>query len=238
MEKNMNAISWTNKEIDFIRENYSKRGCGYVAQKLGHSPITVQRQAHRMGIYRERGLIDMIGQKYGRWTVIALGKKDSGSNTHWLCRCECGSENEVQRQSLIHGTSRQCHLCAVNANRDMKFCGKIPTAYIRTLERRSIKKGLKYDLSADYLNELLIFQNNKCAISGILLTIKKKSCEKSTASIDRIIPKLGYTKGNVQWVHKDINYMKGKFTEDRFIQICRIVSEYRPLNLEEACKFA
>jgi peroxiredoxin len=120
----------------------------------------------------------------------------------------------------------------------MEFCGKIPAAYIKVLQKRSLRKGVKYDLDAEYLNELLESQNMKCALSGIPLTIRKESCEKSTASLDRIIPELGYTKGNVQWVHKDINYMKGRFSEDRFIQICRIVSEYRPLSLKEAVGFA
>jgi hypothetical protein len=109
----------------------------------------------------------------------------------------------------------------------MKFYGKIPAIYIRMLEKRSIRKGVKYDLDADYLNKLLISQDSKCAISGIPLIIKKKSREESTASIDRIVPELGYTKGNVQWVHKDINYMKGKLTQKRFVQLCKLVNEYK-----------
>jgi hypothetical protein len=232
------TVCWTDEEMNFIRDNYPQKGCSYVSQKLGYTWITVQRQAHRMGVYKDRGLINMVGQKYGRWTVIERGKKNSGGNSYWLCRCECGSENEVQRQSLIHGTSKQCHLCAVNDNRDMEFYGKIPSSYIKMLQKRSFRKGVPYNLDAEYLNKLLESQDMKCAISGISLIIKKESCGKSTASLDRIIPELGYTKGNVQWVHKDINYMKGTLTEERFIELCKIVTEYRPLELEEACKLS
>jgi hypothetical protein len=46
----------------------------------------------------------------------------------------------------------------------------------------------------------------------------------TTASLDRINNKLGYVKGNVHWVHKDINLMKQCFDLDHFVKMCELVS--------------
>ena len=35
----------------------------------------------------------------------------------------------------------------------------------------------------------------------------------------------GYLKGNVQLVHKDINFMKQQFDQDYFINMCKAVAE-------------
>ena len=39
----------------------------------------------------------------------------------------------------------------------------------------------------------------------------------ATASLDRIDSSKGYIKGNVQWVHKNINYMKQEMTNEEFL---------------------
>ena len=35
----------------------------------------------------------------------------------------------------------------------------------------------------------------------------------------------GYIKGNVQWVHKDINYMKSNFEQPYFIDVCKMIAK-------------
>ena len=44
-----------------------------------------------------------------------------------------------------------------------------------------------------------------------------------TASLDRIDSNKGYVTDNIQWVHKDINYMKSDLDEQQFIHYCRLV---------------
>jgi len=45
-----------------------------------------------------------------------------------------------------------------------------------------------------------------------------------TASIDRKNSDLGYTKENIQWVHKDVNYMKMNLSEKYFIKLCKLIA--------------
>jgi hypothetical protein len=46
----------------------------------------------------------MDNSHYGLWTVLGPGTKKD----HLLCRCECGTEREVNRHSLERGLSRSC----------------------------------------------------------------------------------------------------------------------------------
>lgn len=45
-----------------------------------------------------------VGEVYGKWTVIAAAER----KTHYLCRCGCGTEREVHKNSLRHGYSVSC----------------------------------------------------------------------------------------------------------------------------------
>lgn len=52
-------------------------------------------------------VIDITGEKYGRWTVLErVGKK--GKDIAWKCVCECGRIGIVQGNSLRSGGSKSC----------------------------------------------------------------------------------------------------------------------------------
>lgn len=53
-------------------------------------------------------LIDLIGQRFGRLTVIE--KLPAGERRHamWLCRCECGRKIAVQSNNLRSGATKSC----------------------------------------------------------------------------------------------------------------------------------
>jgi hypothetical protein len=45
----------------------------------------------------------------------------------------------------------------------------------------------------------------------------------TTASLDRKDSSKGYTKDNVQWIHKTINFMKGQMSDQEFVSWCKLV---------------
>lgn len=53
----------------------------------------------------------------------------------------------------------------------------------------------------------------------------KKTTRNRTASLDRIDSSKGYKIENIQWVHKDINQMKSALENNKFIELCELVSE-------------
>lgn len=50
-----------------------------------------------------------VGERYHSWTVL----EPRASVRHALCRCDCGTERRVWRQSLQSGTSTSCGSCGI-----------------------------------------------------------------------------------------------------------------------------
>lgn len=60
-----------------------------------------------------KNLIDMTGQRFGRWTVLHQApSRPYGDGVHattmWHCRCDCGNEADVAAASLRNGDSQSC----------------------------------------------------------------------------------------------------------------------------------
>lgn len=56
---------------------------------------------------RQEGYRLMIGQSFGRLTVLAQSHKDR-HDTHWACRCSCGVEKKVRGSRLRSGHTTSC----------------------------------------------------------------------------------------------------------------------------------
>lgn len=72
-----------------------------VADNLINGMATMCREC-----YHKSRIIDMTGQRFGKWTVLSLVKPK-----FWLCRCDCGNESVVSRGNLTSGGSTQCEKC-------------------------------------------------------------------------------------------------------------------------------
>ena len=57
---------------------------------------------------RRRGIEDLTGKIYKRWTVLEFAGKNKGRVSMWLVRCDCGTEKVVLSSSLKNGTSKSC----------------------------------------------------------------------------------------------------------------------------------
>lgn len=53
-------------------------------------------------------LIDITGQRFGRWIVLYRGPNAPRSRTRWVCRCDCGQERMVDATHLRSGRSVSC----------------------------------------------------------------------------------------------------------------------------------
>ena len=52
--------------------------------------------------------INLIGQKFGKWTILERAENSAGRDSRWLCRCECGTEKIVYGKNLRNGRSTSC----------------------------------------------------------------------------------------------------------------------------------
>lgn len=81
-------------------------------------------------------------------------------------------------------------------------------------------------LTKEFLEEHYTKQNGKCALSDLEIRFPSfgEKATSQTASLDRINSDLGYIKNNIQWVHKDINKMKWELSQDRFLELCKLIA--------------
>lgn len=46
---------------------------------------------------------DLMGNRYGKLTVISRGENDKSHRCTWNCRCDCGNEINIKSANLLHG---------------------------------------------------------------------------------------------------------------------------------------
>jgi hypothetical protein len=97
-----------------------------------------------------------------------------------------------------------------------KFYGKKTDPYnylFNSIKKRAKVKKFEFNLTREFLKELMLFQDNKCAITGIPIEVVKQydtSTLSKTASLDRIHNDKGYTIDNVRFTCLGINYMRNR----------------------------
>lgn len=102
------------------------------------------------------------------------------------------------------------------------YCKKI----ISSLKNRAKTNKVPFNLTWENLYSKLKTQEFKCYYTGKYLdfTLKgTKTPHRNFPSVDRLIPSLGYTKGNIAWCTCIVNRMKSDLTETEFIQFCKTV---------------
>lgn len=75
------------------------------------------------GCYARKPVNDLSGQRFGRWTVIALESVESGRTTRWVCVCDCGTWDAVQLGNLTIGHSTSCGCYSADRARTHGRCG-------------------------------------------------------------------------------------------------------------------
>lgn len=172
---------------------------------------------------------DIIDKKFGKLTVIKYEKSENGRSI-WQCKCDCGNIKSVFAQNLVnkHTSSCGCLNQSGKGNKNWNGCGDMSgSMWLQIVKRNKNGNYNNFNITKEYLWDLFLRQNKKCALSGIDLKFdSKQTCRDGNASLDRIKSDRGYEIGNVQWIHKDINWMKLDFDQDYFLNICKIISEY------------
>lgn len=51
---------------------------------------------------------DLTGMTFSEWTVLERAEDGKSKNVRWLCRCSCGTERTLSKQSLLLNKSKSC----------------------------------------------------------------------------------------------------------------------------------
>lgn len=106
---------------------------------------------------------DLVGQKFGRLTVLARAGKVKYVYI-WRCQCECGNIVEVSSESLNHGT---------------KSCGCLVSETNRIKGKENLKKFTSQDLidgtSIKNITRKKTVKNNTSGYTGVTFDNKTNS---------------------------------------------------------------
>jgi hypothetical protein len=167
---------------------------------------------------------DIIGQKFGRLIIESLVQIKKRT---WLnCRCDCGNSFLTLKGRLRNGNTKSCgclkkEVVTAKNKRGFTGCGDLTGQYFGQVKWNAGLRNLEFNITVQYAWDLFLKQDKKCALSGVELVFGTKRKADGTASLDRIDSSIGYIEGNLQWIHKQLNRMKGDLSDAEFLEWCR-----------------
>ena len=183
--------------------------------------------------------IKYIGETISDLVILDafVERTNNKNNSYFLCKCNlCNNKQfkvlcvNVLRKSTTSCGCRRDQYEKIRGSNNVNWTGfgEIRGRVFKCIKKSAFDRGLDFNLTAEYIWKLFLKQNRKCALTDIEICFG--SCDKhqsKTASLDRIDNSKGYIKGNVQWVHKKINIMRGSNTIEDFYWLCKkVVDNY------------
>lgn len=183
---------------------------------------------------------DLTGQVFADLTAVRPADYIKGKGTVWVWRCVCGNEVEIAANRVKKGhdlscgcrRSRECatiKLCrhcgkqSFRKNRHGNFASVCQECYnaqtndfkyrnprtwmLQTAKRRARVQGVPFDLTYEdfEIPEL-------CPVFGTPMFPGNGKMSDNSPSLDKIIPSLGYVKGNVAVISWKANRLKSNAT--------------------------
>lgn len=87
---------------------------------------------------------DLTGMRFGRLVVIEKAESVKDRTTQWKCKCDCGNEKVIRRQSLLDGKTKSCGCLLYEAHHvNNRFEIKDDYVIIYTSTNKPIKVSLQ-----------------------------------------------------------------------------------------------
>ena len=177
---------------------------------------------------------DIINKRFGKLTVIKYLSADKIKHPwkyYYECLCDCGTIKTFKRANIVTHHHQSCGCLRRLKGKESKCwvgCGDLSGRLFTHIKHHAKSRNIEVAITIEDAWHQYLKQNKKCALTGVNLIIDsfKGSTADRTASLDRINSEIGYTKDNIQWIHKDINYIKMDWNQDYFIKLCKMVSDY------------
>jgi hypothetical protein len=172
---------------------------------------------------------DLTGETFG--SLIVLEQATDNPNCHstrWLCKCVCGNTKIIYGCNLVNGRSKSCGCLSKMNACTHRLSETIEYRLWRSAKGRAERKNIPFNLKLDDLIELKIPEI--CPVLGVPLkqtTNGKRGCFNNSPTLDRIIPELGYVKGNVAVISAKANRLKNNGTIDEFLAIIQYLRKHQ-----------
>lgn len=175
---------------------------------------------------------DYIGIKINEWKIVSFSHLNSHGEQYWNTKCSCGRLSKIRVYPLIKGLSKGCKHCRPQSgqgNFSPWWLGysEFTINFFNKVRDCAKARNISFEITPEYLQEIYYNQDKKCAYTGVDIFFPTNSSSTTgNASVDRIDSSLGYIKGNVHLVLKEINIMKMALKHEKFIELCRMVANY------------
>ena len=218
---------WTVIDDTIIIKNthrYVKCKCECGTEKLVQSADLVRGRTKscKHCVALDRRILIPTGTKLKNWTITGITKISKAQNLLYDVKCDCGNHRWMTASEFYNNKkSYMCQKCA-GILRGEKIhledsYEELYQAKYTKMKKQAEKRHHDFLLTKEYLWNLYIQQNKKCAITGDELPILSK------ASLDRIDSSKGYIEGNVQWVTKQANLSKHIMSMKELYEFCKKV---------------
>ena len=155
-------------------------------------------------------IVNLLGRTFGRLTVLRGEARETPSinrphrrRTFWLCSCTCGNTTWVVTYSLVSNRTKSCG-CLIGTFHG-HTTGNTETAEYRMFrhaKEHAKQRKIPFSLS---ITDIII--PSTCPVFGVALTPNSRR-SRSSPSLDRLKPKLGYIKSNVHVISDFANRVK------------------------------
>lgn len=157
-----------------------------------------------------------------------VGKGVIKSNKYTKICKSCGRVQVYSSQSSLANAKKAdtiCNSCSSrsNARKGKLYKELVPIGWYAQVQGKAKRRKILFDISLEYIYQLFKKQGEVCALSGIPLFFG--IYHKGNVSIDRIDSNKPYVEGNIQLVHKEINFSKWSLTQARYIELCKLVAK-------------
>lgn len=161
------------------------------------------------------------GYRCNLLTVIEFDSVDKFHNRIFKCKCDCGNFCYVKYHRLNSKKTISCGCSKIKRH------SLISADFWSSIKSNAKKRNIEFNLTEQDIVDQYLKQNKKCALTGLDVVFGKETKKgKQTASVDRLDSTKPYTKDNIQIVHKDINFSKWVFSQQKFIELCKAVRDF------------
>lgn len=209
-QKKLNKILTKEFLVKELKNKYIRQ----IALEIECAPHSIIKRIKRFNINidtkKESFKALHLGKKYNKLTIVDIARNDEHNKRQVKCKCDCGQFWVGNIASLKRGLTKSCGCHKTSVVRKLGH-EDISYSYYRRTKQHAINKGLKFDITIQDIWDVYIKQDKKCKLSGVKIKFEPdyNKSRLQTASIDRISSDEGYTKKNIQIVHRRINIIKG-----------------------------
>lgn len=167
--------------------------------------------------------IELTGKRFGKLIVLSDTGRRKSKRPIWKCKCDCGKEVEVLGKYLLVGDTKSCGCYNKGNAHNRTGFKQLGGSYFSHVKINAKRRGIPFEITAKEAYNLLENQGFKCVLTDEPINLVwnyHDDGKKQTASLDRIDNTKGYSKNNIQWVHKKINIMRNALDLSEFKVWC------------------